>query len=240
MPSLWRLAHDVGTFNAMLYAISRLLSIVTFGHSRLLKYDITAQPVRAGEMTPPRRGRQITVVEADREQIMAMEVDRPPDVLEQRIRNGGRCLAAYKDGSLAGFQWFTLNDYPEDEVRCFFRLAPHDRCAWDFDIYVVPEWRTQPVFSRLWDKCNSILREARVEYSLSRINAYNGPSRRAHERLGAQIVGWAMFLCVGSAQLAVFSDRPWVHASLRQSRAPVLAVSRMARKAVAQNSEIPA
>lgn len=221
------LAREIGFLDAVLYGAARLVGKLSAGHARLLKYYITAQPVPSGEITPARRGRQIEVTEADVVEVLAMPVERPREVLEARLRNGGRCLAARKDGGLAGFQWFTLRDYPEDEVRCLFRIDPTDRCAWDFDIFVFPEWRTQPVFTRLWDKCNEILRGAGVRFTLSRINAYNGASRRAHERIGARVVGWALFLCLGRAQFAAFSAQPWVHVSFNPDRIPVLQVSRM-------------
>ncbi len=214
--------------NACLYATSRLLGMLTRGRARLVKYYITAQAVPDGDITPARRGRQIEVQEVERTEILALPFDRPRAVLEARLANGCRCLVARRNGAPLGFQWFTLRDYAEDEVRCLFRLAPDDHCAWDFDIFVLPEARTQAVFTRLWDKCHEILRQSGVQTTLSRINAYNGASRRAHERIGARVVGWAAFLCVGSLQFAAFSGPPRLHVSLRQSGAPVLPVSRMA------------
>jgi GNAT superfamily N-acetyltransferase len=225
------LRREIGTANALLYVASRVLGTVTGGHARLVKYYITAQPVHGHELTPPRRGRQIIVDEATAEQVLSLPADRPRQVLEARLGQGGRCLIARKDGVPVGFQWFTLVDYVEDEVRCVFRLESRDRCAWDYDIYVDQKWRTQPVFSRLWDKCNEILRNSGVMFSLSRINAYNGASRQAHERIGARIVGWAIFICLWRAQLAFLSARPWIHVSFSRSRMPVILVSRMAMNA---------
>lgn len=226
-----RLAEEIGTANAVLYVIARVLGIASFGHVRLVKYYITAQPVHEAPLTPARRGRQIEVTELPPDQALALPVDRPRHVIETRLHRRGRCLAASKAGVLLGFQWFTLHDYPEDEVRCVFKLSPEDRCAWDYDIYVLPEWRSQPVFSRLWDTCNQLLREAGIGLTLSRIHAFNAGSRRAHERIGAKIVGQAMFLCIGALQLAAFSARPWLHASLTAAGAPKLDVSGMARAA---------
>jgi GNAT superfamily N-acetyltransferase len=225
------LRREIGTVNALLYVASRVLGVVTAGHARLVKYYITAQPVHGHELTPPRRGRQIVVDEATSEQVLSLPSDRPRHVLEARLRQGGRCLVARKDGAPVGLQWFTLVDYTEDEVRCVFRLEARHRCAWDYDIFVSPEWRMQPVFSRLWDKCNEILRSAGVIFTLSRINAYNRASRQAHERIGARIVGWALFICLGPAQFAFFSARPWIHVSFSGRRSPVIPVSIMATNA---------
>jgi GNAT superfamily N-acetyltransferase len=231
---LARLADDIGTANAVLYVFARLLEKLSFGRARLVKYYLTAQPVHPLPLTPPRRGRQILVREASSDEAMALPMNRPRHVIEKRLRDGGRCLAAYKDGTFVGIQWFTLRDYPEDEVRCLFRLVPDDRCAWDYDIFVLPDWRTQPVFTRLWDACNERLRDAGIELTLSRIHAFNAGSRRAHERIGATVIGWASFLCLGPLQVALFSGRPWVAASISDRGAPTLEVSRMARAAVPQ------
>ena len=220
--------------NAVLYVLSRLLSLLSDGRARLVKYYITAQPVHKQPLTPPRRGRKINVSEVDAATALALPMNRPRDVIEYRLHHGGRCLAAYKDATFVGFQWFTLTSYPEDEVRCLFRLAPSDRCAWDYDIFVLPEWRAQPVFTRLWDTCNDLLRQANVDLSLSRIHAFNSESRRAHERIGAKIIGWAAFLCLGSLQCALFSARPWLAVSVRANATPILDVSHMARAAASR------
>jgi len=225
-----QLARDIGTANAVFYSVSHVLRLASSGRVRLLKYYFTAQRVPDGDVTPPRRGQEIVVSEASPAEIHATLTSRPRSVIDSRLASGCRCLIARKDGELVGFQWLTMQDYPEDEVRCLFHFDPEDKCAWDFDIFVLPNSRLQPVFARLWDACNRILRDAGVRHSMSRINASNGASRRAHERIGARTVGWAMFLCIGSSQLAVFSSRPWFHASISKTSAPVLTVSRMARK----------
>lgn len=230
-----QLSRELGTGDALLYMASRLLNVVSLGRAGILKYYIVAQPVPDGDMTPPRRGRQIVVTEVNRNEAMSLPIDRPRAVLDSRFRNRCRCLVARRDGELLGFQWFSLHDYPEDEVRCLFHLAPDDRCAWDFDIFVLPQWRVQPVFSRLWDKCNEVLRDAGIGHSLSRIGAFNPTSRKAHERIGAQALGWATFIVMGTLQLAVFSTRPWIHLGFRRSSVPVLAVSRMLRSATTPN-----
>jgi len=235
--SFRELRREIGTGNALLYLASRVLGAVTRGKVRLVKYYITAQPIPGHELTPPRRGRQIVVEEASADQVWSLPAERPRHVLEARLRNGGRCLIARKDSLPVGFQWFTLVDYTEDEVRCVFHLEPRDRCAWDYDIFVSPKWRVQPVFSRLWDKCNEILRTAGVSLALSRINAFNKASRQAHERIGARIVGWALFICLGHVQLALLSSRPWIHVSFSERDLPVILVSKMATNAHASTFE---
>ncbi|HWJ06237.1 MAG TPA: GNAT family N-acetyltransferase [Steroidobacteraceae bacterium] len=229
--SFGALRRELGLLDAALYALARAIGAITRGRARLVKYYITVQPVAATELTPARRGRQIEVNEASPAEALALAVERPRAVIEARLRHGGRCLTAHKAGQLVGFQWFTLEDYPEDDVRCLFRLAPGDLCAWDYDIFVLPEFRTQPVFSRLWDRCNALLRQAGVRWSLSRINAFNPGSRKAHERLGAKVIGSAYFVQAGRLQVSVFSSAPYLHVGFRETQRPILHVSRMASQA---------
>jgi len=131
---------------------------------------------------------------------------------------------------MVGFQWFSLQHYPEDEVRCLYELDPRDRCAWDFDIFVAPETRTLPTFLRLWDACNGILRAAGIDLSLSRIDAFNSASRRSHGSLGARAIGWGLFMLAGRLQVSVFSSSPWLHVSGSPGSIPSWPVSRLARR----------
>jgi hypothetical protein len=225
-----QLAREVGLANAVTYASGRLLRKVSFGRVKLRKYLLVAQPVAAQNMTPPRRGTSIEIHEATPDEVRSTDFGRPHDVIDYRLRHRCRCLTARKGGELLGFQWFTLRHYPEDEVRCLFHLHPGHGCAWDFDVFVDPQARALPVFAKLWDYCNALLRDAEIHTTLSRIDAFNTVSRRAHARLGAREVGWAIFLVIGRAQLAVFSSKPWLHLSLSDRRIPVWPVSSLVRR----------
>src|SRR5690606_27821891 len=97
--------------------------------------------------------------------------------------------------------------------RCDFRLEPAELAAWDFDIYVAPEHRMGRTFARLWEGANSYLRARGVEWSMSRISAYNAGSFKSHARLGARVVGRASFLFLGPLQLAWMSVPPYAHLS---------------------------
>lgn len=224
------MSAGVGRANTLLYVISRLLAKLSAGHVKLLKYLITAQPVSPVPLTPARRGQSIVVLEGTPEQAHSIPFGRPAAAIEYRLKHGARYVVARKDDRLLGFQWFTFQDYPEDEVRCRFELRVGDGCAWDFDIFVLPEARMQPVFTRLWDTVNAIFRSRGIEYSLSRINVFNQASVQAHARLGARTIGWATFLAAGPVQLAVLSTKPWLHLSVTDTHAPVMPVSRLARR----------
>jgi GNAT superfamily N-acetyltransferase len=229
--SFQALRRELGSFDASLYAVAVVLNRASVGRARLVKYYLTMQPVAQSDLTPARRGRHIVVREIGADEALALDVERPKSVIEARLAHGGRCLVAEKDGRLLGFQWFTLQDYPEDDVRCLFRLGAADGCAWDYDIFVYPEHRTQPVFLRLWDRCNALLRQSRIRWSLSRINAFNAGSKKSHERLGATVIASAYFLCVGPLQVSLFSCAPWFHVAAREDRRPTVHASRIALQA---------
>jgi GNAT superfamily N-acetyltransferase len=227
LDSLRRTARQLGTPTAVLYWASRLLQRVSGGHVRLLRYVLVAQPVPPDRLTPAGRGKTIDVTEASEQTVRATQFGRPHAIVERRVAVGSRCLLARKNGTLVGFQWFTTQDYPEDEVRCIFELRPQDRCAWDFDVFVHPDYRTQPVFMRLWDECNALLRAENISLTLSRINAFNTDSLWAHRRLGARRIAAATFVTAGPWQLAWLPRFPWLHLSRRS--AARLAISRLAR-----------
>jgi GNAT superfamily N-acetyltransferase len=226
--SLRRTARELGTSNAMLYWASRILHVVSRGRVRVVRYVLVAQPVPLRALAPPRRGQSIEITEADSSTVRKTQFDRPPHVISRRLDVGSRCLLARKNETQVGFQWFTTHDYPEDEVRCVFELRPEDRCAWDFDVFVHPDYRTQPVFLRLWDECNALLRAEGITLSLSRISAFNTDSIRAHRRLGATTIAVATFLTAGKWQLAWLPMSPWLH--LSKAAVPRLAISRLARE----------
>lgn len=223
-----RTIDELGWANAVLYWLSEVLHRTSGGKIRLIKYLLVAQPVAENDLTPFRRGRSIAVEEATSEKVLSTDFGRPSTVIAERLRVGSRCLLAYRQEDFVGFQWFTMQDYPEDEVRCLFELRPEDRCAWDFDIFVAPVARAQPVFMRLWDACNSQLRAEGITLSLSRINAFNSASLRAHARMGASTIATASFLVLGRWQLALLPAPPWLHVS--RDATPRLPISRLARR----------
>jgi hypothetical protein len=225
-----QLASNIGRWDAGLFFMARACARATGGRLRLKKFYLYAQPVATKELTPPRRGRSIDVQEATLGAIRTTDFGRPATVIEYRLKHQCRCLLAFKAERMVGFQWFSLQNYPEDEVRCLYELDPRDRCAWDFDIFVAPEARTLPTFLRLWDGCNDILRAAGIDLSLSRIDAFNSASRRSHGSLGARAIGWGLFILAGRLQVSVFSSSPWLHVSGSPRSSPSWPVSRLARR----------
>ncbi len=147
---------------------------------------------------------------------------RPADVIARRFADGAACFVAERDGTLIGFIWIKLERYEEDEVRCDYLLNSAGRLAWDFDAWVAPEFRMTRAFVQLWGVANEYLRECGCRWSASRISAFNPVSLAAHRRLGARRLHTGFFLVAGSAQLALFSCRPYVHFGIGARSRPKL------------------
>ena len=119
--------------------------------------------------------------------------------------SASRCFAAWQGETLTGFLWFTERQYEEDEVRCTFRVHPHDQAVWDLDIHIVPRFRFGRSFALLWASAFAAMRVRGVRWTISRVSAFKAESIRAHQRLGAQRTGWALFFLWGSLQLTLTS-----------------------------------
>lgn len=210
---LRRAAAELGFWNALCYGVDQLL-YDRLGWGGLVRYRFYAQPVPPVPERPLRMGKQ--EVRQLRPGDPAFQ-DLPLDdaVLAYRFGQGAVCHAITEDGHAVACLWFCFERYVEDMVRATYGMDPADRTAWDFDVYVAPSHRAGRTFARLWQAGNAYLREQRVDWSLSRISAYNIPSITSHERLGARMVGRASFLWLGPVQIMVSSLSPRVHLSWR-------------------------
>ncbi len=216
------LVEELGFRSAVLYTLSRALRL--FGKSnRLIHYHLVAQPVDR-RLLPARRGASIQVerISSRDGRLHALELD--DEVLAYREDQNAVCFAAFKEGAIVGCLWFCPGPYEEDEVRCRYVPLPADKAVWDFGIYILPDYRSSLAFARLWDVANAYLREQGIRWSLSRILGYNAQSLRSHRALGAETLGTATFLVLGSLQLMVCSMAPRVHLSFRQADRPQILV----------------
>lgn len=215
------LLSDFGVADTCVFLGNRVLQLFTGGRCRLLKYYIVAQPVPAPKEALPRRpgGLEVRLLTAD--EILASEWPRPRPVIERRVADGARCVAAFSKGQMIGFQWTLVGPYEEDEVRTRFIPEPARAAAWDFDIFVVPEHRIGRAFMRLWEETNGLLHGNGVRWTMSRISAFALDSRRSHARMQAQQVGTCVYLCLGSVQLSLFDRRPLVHVGVSRRSRPV-------------------
>jgi GNAT superfamily N-acetyltransferase len=203
MIAAWRRTRaELGTREALFYGVDRGLRALSGGRARLVRYRLLAQPITA----PPAAGRtggSIRVREVTAADPVTARFPRPPEVIARRFADGATCLVAESKGRFVGFLWLAFGAYDEDEVRCRYVLADPARSAWDYDVYVVPEFRLGRAFVRLWEAAQAHLSARGVHWSFSRINRFNRASLDAHRRLGAVELGAAGFLCLGRLQLMV-------------------------------------
>lgn len=202
------LAAELGWPNTLLYALARALAPLGV---RLHRYYFVAQRVTVSS-TGRGWGQRIAVRRVTAMADIPWGFPRPRDVLAQRLRQGGQCLAAWRDGALAGFLWYQFAAYQEDEVRVRYHLAS-TRSAWDYDVFVQPQLRLGPTFARLWQEAHRRLHAHGVRWTCSRISAFNPDSLRAHGRLGAVRLGSATFLVLGRYQCMLASVAPYLHLS---------------------------
>ena len=219
--SAWQTFRVLGWLDGCCFVFDWLLAAGTANRARIRKYYFTVQPVRQQSWLPIRRGKDMTVRRILESDSVISEFPRPAQVIHDRFTQGAICLAAFKENIFVGFLWFTLGPYTEDEVRCRYEPQPSGQAAWDFDVFVRPEYRSGVAFLALWDEANRVLAAQHVGWSMSRISAFNGQSLRSHESMGARRIGSAVFLSLGRWQLAAATVRPFLHASLRPGRFPV-------------------
>jgi hypothetical protein len=222
--TVWRGFHtlcgEIGRINAALYALHKLLLIALKGRVRFYKYYFVAQPVAQRSLLPPGRGKKIHVRMVDASDVVTYKFPRPRAVIETRYRQGSKCLAAFRDDQFIGYLWLISGTYQEDEVRASFSPLPSEQAVWDFDVYVDPEHRIGFAFPRLWDEANRFLAQNGVEWSCSRISAFNSGSLGAHARLGTKTLGSAFFLCLGKWQATFATVAPYVHLSTHPDSCP--------------------
>lgn len=199
---LLRLRRELGLREALLYATDQALARTSGGRVRMIRYAIVAQPVATATPATLRPDGQTQIVDVAADHPLVAGFPRPPQVIAQRYRDGARCLAATHGGRFAGFLWWQLQGYEEDEVHCHYRLFDADRCAWDFDVHVEPAYRLGRTLARLWAAAHARLAADGVAWTFSRIALSNRASLAAHARLGAVECTRATFLRIGPLQLA--------------------------------------
>lgn len=212
-----------GWKDGSLYLLSRSLNRARRNWN-LYKYYLVAQPVSQVSLLAPTRGKNLIVRRIEQDDPLVAQMDRPPEVITMRYRQGSVCLGALKGDELAGFLWLHFGPFSEDEVRCHFVPDPQTECAWDFDVYVAPKYRFSYAFARLWDEANMLLRERDIRWTMSRISAFNKASLASHAKLGIQVVGSAVYIALGNIQLTFATQKPWLHLSLARDTAPKLRV----------------
>ena len=213
---------SLGFGNGLLVAIARALDQATGGRCRLFKYYFVAQPVPAEPAGKSLRKSSTEIYFASPGMAIVDHFPRPPEVIKKRFADGAVCLVAERSGTLVGFIWIKSIWYCEDEVRCTYVLDPPEKLAWDFDVFVAPEFRFSRAFAQLWAAAHRFLRERGYQWSISRISAFNANSLDSHKRLGIVRLATGVFANIGPVQLAAFSCSPYVHVAISRAIAPRL------------------
>ena len=222
----WRqTVTTLGLFNALLYTLDRLLARGSFGALRLRRYLFVAQPIGQGRLQALRPDGNTVVAATPPESPLLAQFPRPPQVIRARYANGAQCFSACVGATFAGFIWFQRQAYDEDEVRCRYVMAAPEDSVWDFDVHVEARFRLGRTLARLWQAVDAHLAAQRVQWSFSRISAFNPASIAAHRRLGTIACGNATFLCAGPLQVAFLSMSPFVHLSFSPRQRPSLLLS---------------
>ena len=201
-----------------------MMQAVSGGRAYLIRYYVVAQPVPKPFIPVCRSSEAEKVYEAAPEDALAEFFPRPPEVIASRFGRGHVCLVAVKNGTFAGFLWFARERYDEDEVHCRFVLIEPESCVWDYDVHVEPHFRMGRTFARLWDAANQRFADSGIEWSCSRISAFNKQSLQSHKRLGIRKMHTLTFICVGSVQLSFLSCKPYVQLSWNGRGCPTVAI----------------
>jgi hypothetical protein len=211
--ALSQMLQQWGWFNLGLFMLNRFVATLSKGSLRIYRYHLVAQPIPTEALLPPRRGRNIEIRLIDEQDEVIGQFPRPAEAIEERFRQGAKCLVAFKDGKFLGFLWLLLGSYQEDEVRARYTPLPKELAAWDFDVYVEPGSRLGFTFLRLWDEANKFLTCHGILWSCSRISAFNTGSLSAHAHLGTLSLGSVIFFYAGRWQITLASISPYFHLS---------------------------
>jgi len=211
----------LGTLDTCLHAIHAGLQRLS-PRLGLESFVLVAQPVPPGLAQAAPSGSVGVRLAAPNDPVLS-QVNRPPEELQRRFASPGVCLVAEKGSRLVGFLWLLFGAYREPDGSCEFELSGSD-CAWDLDVFVVPQERLGRSFVRLWEAANAVLRERRIRWSMSRISAFNPRSLSSHRALGAVKVGRISFLRLFDLQLFCGTVRPFVKLSVVGRGAPRIRV----------------
>jgi len=219
-----RLTGQIGWLNTALYAANRLIQAIHPNFS-LHRYYLVAQPVEQARLIPEHRGRQITVRRIGVRDPVLGSFNRSEEEIRARYENDAICFAAFHNGKMAGHLWLQQRPYQEPHDRCIMTPLPEGKAAWDFDLYIDPSERLGSTFAKLWDAANAELRNKGIQWTLSRISAFNPGAMLSHKRLGARFLCSTVFVTIGSCQILIAGQRPFLHFSWNERDAPVIRVS---------------
>jgi hypothetical protein len=215
--------REFGPWAGTLYLIDRGMRALS-PRTGLFVYELMSQPIHTEPKLPPSLRRQIEFREIVRGDAEIEPMPVRPDVMQARFRQNARCIGAFLKGKLVGYLWYCRAAYEEDEVRCTFVLPSGGDSVFDFDLYVLPAYRTGIGFAAVWDVANAHLHAFGVRRTYSRLTRFNLPSRRAHRHLGWTVAGRALFVRLWNVEVMLATLRPYIHLSLRRTSRARLAL----------------
>jgi hypothetical protein len=218
-----RVLAEQGLIGFIVGRIARTINRATGGRVRLVWYVLVVQPVKTDWRVPSKLGRNMNVHVVGPGDALLAQAPRPSAVIASRFDQGATCIAAERDGALAGYLWLCPDRYIEDEVHCTFVLPDPVARWWDFDVWVHPDQRSGIVFALLWREAHAMMDALGVRWTCSRIARLNPGSLTAHQRLGAIVVGQALFLHAARRQVMITTP-PRLHCSRDVDRAPEISV----------------
>lgn len=217
--------QELGALTALAEALDALMRRIRrdWGCPR---YYLLAQPVHAGPLMPGGRRGRLVIRRLTPGDTALEQIPRTRGQIADRFGRGGICLAAFPPDreEPLGFIWLLFGPWREPEHRCILHPPDSPPCALDIDVYVHSEARGSLVFAQLWQAANELLLSSGIQWSLSRISAFNHRSLRAHERLGAERVGTLQFLQLGGLEIVLATCPPYVSWSRTSSEPPSITV----------------
>jgi hypothetical protein len=201
---------EFGPVRAWLYLAQRAFGLIG---GEIYFYEFVAQAVAPEPFLRNGRGRTIAVRRLSVGDLAFETMSLKRHVIEYRTKQHAICMGAFVEEKMIGYLWLCLGPYQEDEVTCKFIPSPAAHAAWDFDVYLLPQYRLGLGFLRLWDEANQFLRSHGIRWSISRISILNSRSLASHARLGARPCGKALFVRAGSVQVSIASMKPYVRVS---------------------------
>jgi hypothetical protein len=204
--------REFGVLDGALYVANRALNCVSARLS-LYVYELMVQPISDKALLPRSLAKNLTYSEIGLGHPDLAKMPAHEHIKNGRFDQGAKCLGVYRKGELVGYSWFCFHSYKEDEVRCTYVLGVPAKSVFDFDFFVMPEFRLGIGFMAVWHCANLYLRERGVDYTFSRLTRFNTASRRAHAHLGWKNIGRAIFLQAWRTEIMVANVAPYFNVS---------------------------